>query len=179
MRKILTTVLMVMMVMVCGICSAQIAEADLNIGGVYIGQSMDEIVAKYGEPVRTVSTPPVGKAYVFIVDGSEIAVAPNIKKKVIGISISENSNLTLLSGIGLYAPIDSIIKTYGEPDFSRVAWKTEKGNITHFGYRTLERKSLELDGLTVYNELIFVIDTNDNVSRISVNTVFPQSAVMP
>ena len=52
MRKFLVAMLMSMMVMVCGVCSAQITEADLNIGGIYYGQSINEIVEKYGDPVR-------------------------------------------------------------------------------------------------------------------------------
>ncbi|MDY6291191.1 MAG: hypothetical protein SPL86_06880 [Succiniclasticum sp.] len=181
MRRILMAMLMSVMVMVCGICSAQITEKDLNIGGIYIGQSMDEIVAKYGNPIRKEPWGAKGNAYVFVINGSEIAITLSKDRDVCGFSIKGNSKLILPSGIGLYASMDSIIKTYGQPDFNKVVARTDRGNIIHFGYKTPERKySPDLDNSPmIYDMITFIIDVNNNISSIFVSTEVVSDVVMP
>ena len=117
MRKILMAMLMSLMIMVCGICSAQITEADLNIGGIYYGQSMNEVVAKYGNPVRKVITPPAGHRLVFLVDNSEIELRIDKKNsQVFEALITGNSLLKTKAGVYLGASVDNILNVYGTPD---------------------------------------------------------------
>lgn len=117
MRKFLVAMLMSMMVMVCGVCSAQITEADLNIGGIYYGQSINEIVEKYGDPVRKVVTPPAGHRFVFLVDDSEVELRIDSKNgQIFEALITGDSLLKTKAGIYLKDSVDDMLNIYGAPD---------------------------------------------------------------
>ena len=95
-------------------CFASIKDSDLEIGGLYYGQSMDEIVNKYGDSIRTVITPPVGKEFVFLINDSEATIRPE-DGKVIKVTISGNSKLDTLKGIKIGSTFKETVATYGEP----------------------------------------------------------------
>ena len=175
MRRILMAMLMSVMVMVCGICSAQITEKDLNIGGIYIGQSMDEIVEKYGDSIRRESIPPLTKAFVFV---------PSLEtKKFCGFYINNDSKLTLPSGIGLHMPMDLIFRAYGEPDNYKVTKGNEWGykDRFHLTYKTTERMIYSDTGSSrpVYDELVFTCDENKKIIRIDGNMLSAVKVEMP
>ena len=114
-KTMVVTVLSVVMMMFSAVGFAQISEEDLNIGGIYFGQSMDEIVAKYGDSIRTLQGVPVGRRYVFLVDGSEIIISPG-KGKAGTLMIEGDSKLLTNKGIGLQSTLDDVINVYGTPD---------------------------------------------------------------
>ena len=101
---------------VSSVCFASITNADLEIGGIYYGQSMNEIVNKYGDSIRTIVTPPVGKEFVFLVNDSEATIRPE-DGKVIKVTISGNSKLDTLKGIKIGSTFKETIALYGEPTF--------------------------------------------------------------
>lgn len=108
-----------MLVMMTATCFAQITFDDLKIGGVYVGQPMEEVLEKYGEPVEITVFAPKGDLYHFKDEnGSEIKVArlsPSANY-VISISLTGSSRIFTSAGIGLGSKVDDIISVYGTPD---------------------------------------------------------------
>lgn len=116
-----------MLVMMTATCFAQITEEDLNIGGIYYGQPMEEVVAKYGEPVRKEPRAPKGYDPVFIVNGSEMVIR-FFEEKVVFAS----GKLKTPAGIMAGASVNDIISIYGKPDsFDEI----DKG-LLHIEYYT-------------------------------------------
>ena len=124
------TMLSVVMMMFSAVCFAQITEEDLNIGGIYYGQSMDEIVAKYGDSIRTLQGIPVGRRFVFLVDGSEIIITPG-KGTAGTLMIEGGSKLLTNKGIGLQSTLDDVINVYGTPDSDKFDTMYQIRNISY------------------------------------------------
>lgn len=103
------------LVMMTATCFAQITKEDLNIGGIYIGQPLEEVVAKYGDSVRKEPHAPKGYDLIFMIDGSEIRVFP-IQGQVVSFSLNDNSKLNTSAGISIGMSLDDIKNAYGNPD---------------------------------------------------------------
>ena len=118
-------------------CHAQITEADLNIGGIYLGQPMADVIKKFGQPVRRVSTPPAGSAPVFRCGNSEIVVKG--RETVRSAHTLSGNDCFTTAGIGIGSTYDEVIKTYGKADSDSfithpnvtqhyISYKIPKGN---------------------------------------------------
>ena len=119
--KKLCFVIMTVLVMITTTCFAQVTVKDLNIGGIYIGQPIDEFIQSYGNPKSRMDTPPKGFDFVYSFDGSKLFVRPDnfaLENALVSRIIVEgliNSNLVMSSGIKLDSTIEDVLKVYGEP----------------------------------------------------------------
>lgn len=127
--------------MLSGICYAEIKESDLNIGGIYCGMPFEEVLKRFGEPVRAGNFGGMRrKYYIFNHDGAEFAVTlmmydangkpvydydgkGNPVVAMVGISNGTTfylkgpgSRMLTAAGIGLGSTYDEVIKAYGKPD---------------------------------------------------------------
>ena len=131
-------------------CYAQISESDLNIGGIYYGQTMEDVVKKLGQPVRRESTPPAGSAPIFRCGNSEIMVRSNANG-VFAVFIRQGNDLFTAGGIGIGSSYDEVIKVYGKPDSE---------SVNRIEYYVPKGKTARL-------ELIFFINSNRIVNGMS------------
>lgn len=117
-KTMVVTVLSVVMMMFSAVCFAQITEEDLNIGGIYPGQPLEEVVVKFGQP-RIVQRPPIGYNFYFKIGDGDVLIqlTTNNKDGIIRVvNVLKNTGMTLPTGIGVGATEEDIIKVYGEPD---------------------------------------------------------------
>ena len=148
MKCLLLTLLITMMMSFS--CYAQISESDLNIGGIYYGQTMEDVVKKLGQSVRRERTPPAGSAPVFRCGNSEIMVRFDRSNRVSLVLILRGNDLFTPRGIGVGSTYDEVIKTYGKPD-------EEKSSYVKYCIPK---------GKTARTELIFWINTDRIVRTI-------------
>ena len=140
-KKVFMSALLLGTLMLSGICYAEIKESDLNIGGIYCGMPFEEVLKRFGEPVRAGNFGGMRrKHYIFNHDGAEFAVTlmmydANGKPvydydgkgspvvAFVGISNGSvyflkgpGSRMLTAAGIGLGSTYDEVIKAYGKPD---------------------------------------------------------------
>lgn len=105
-------------------CYAKITVEDLNIGGIYYGQSETDVVKNFGQPVRKESIPPHGNADVFKRNSSEITVGFAWKNQseryVYRVNVKSGNELLTASGIGIGSTYNDVINTYGQGDVDTV-----------------------------------------------------------
>ena len=118
-KKLLMTVVVLVAVMASVSCYAKITKADLNIGGIYYGQSEADVIKKLGEPVRREPTPPAGSAPVFKYGNAEIMVR-FYKSPVWGVHLISGDGVYTAAGIGIGSSYDDVIKAYGQADIDSV-----------------------------------------------------------
>ena len=68
-RKLFMSAIVTAMMLVTTTCFAQISVSELNIGGVYIGQPVSEVIDRFGEP-SSKGTSNTGEAYFWLARGS-------------------------------------------------------------------------------------------------------------
>lgn len=140
-KKVFMSALLLGTLMLSGICYAEIKESDLNIGGIYCGMPFEEVLKRFGEPVRAGNFGGMRrKHYIFNHDGAEFAVTlmmydangkpvydydgkGNPVVAFVGISDHHvfylkgpGSRMLTAAGIGIGATYDEVIKAYGKPD---------------------------------------------------------------
>ena len=117
-KKLFLVFVMMVSVMVSAVCYAQISKEDLNIGGIYFGQPMSDVINKLGAPVRRISTPPAGSAPVFRYGNNEIGVRGSEKSPVRGVWVvtGNGDGLFTSRGITVGSTYDEVIKAYGKAD---------------------------------------------------------------
>lgn len=92
-----------------------ITRADLNVGGIYIGQNYNDVVASYGQPAESDLLPGGHGEYYHIYkkDGKEVFTI--IEKNIVtNIEINDNAYATK-AGIAVGATADDVKKAYGTP----------------------------------------------------------------
>lgn len=94
----------------------KIKKEDLNIGGIYMDQSMSEVFARYGKPDRVEHAVPVGRICIYNINGGELRVSATSaeeKGTVEGVTITRNTGLATKAGIKVGSNAEEVIKVYG------------------------------------------------------------------
>lgn len=181
-RKVFMSALLLGTLMLSGICYAEIKESDLNIGGIYCGMPFEEVLKRFGEPVRAGNFGGMRrKTYIFIHDGAEFAVTLMMYDEkgnpvydydgkgqpvvaMVGIIRDGStffikkpgSHFLTAAGIGLGSTYDEIINAYGKPDED---YFTPRGGFVE--YYTIINKKMEQRRF-----LKFGLDENKRVDSI-------------
>ena len=144
MKKFLVMMIFMVTMLVSVSCYAQISEADMNIGGIYYGQSMEDVIKMFGQPIRKEPCPPHGSADVFKHNGSEISVRfawrTQSERYVSSVNLKSGSGFLTASGIGIGSTYNDVIKAYGKADLDtsiqnpnavmhNLKYKIPKGNM--------------------------------------------------
>ena len=114
-------VIVATLVMVTSTCFAQITMQDLNIGNLYIGQPMSDVIKIYGEPIDKEPSPPKLVSYIYKFDTEKVYVSPAndfVKDaEIVQICIEGfyNKYFVMNSGIGLGSTMEDVLSVYGEP----------------------------------------------------------------
>ena len=58
-RRLIAAALLTISLATTGICFA-FDQSDMNIGGIYLGQPMADVIAMYGQPIAKEPLPPKG-----------------------------------------------------------------------------------------------------------------------
>ncbi len=117
MKKIVSIVLLLVTAFaVSGTCCA-IDKEDLSIGGIYYGQPLSEVISMLGQPVDKKLGAPLGRSYLFIVNGANVWVSTSGRDDsggVAGIRTEGDSGLTTKAGIRYGSTIEEVKRVYGE-----------------------------------------------------------------
>ena len=131
-----------------------ITKEDLNVGGIYFGQKVSEIVARYGQPVKTVPRAPKGLDYVFSGEAGQFTVSPEFSSSegeiVKGMIIKEGCGLATSRGIRIGATREEVKAVYGSPD---------RESMNFISYMVLRPETIS--GSVVYNPVILVFNINE------------------
>ena len=159
-KKVFMSVLLLGILMLSGICYAEIKESDLNIGGIYCGQPIGDVIAKYGQPVEKRPGAPKGMIYTFISNGQKIRVSD--KGEVSGVSVSGNGDIATKAGIKVGSTLEDVVKIYGTPsyDYSSNSYSP----LRNIGYKTYAPTSW---GGKYELTLGFSLDANNKVDSFS------------
>jgi hypothetical protein len=119
-RKSFISAIVTAIMLVTATCFAQIPVSELNIGGVYIGQPVSEVLKRFGEPAEK-GPSNTGEAYFWYVSGSKkykliVQSSGDRSGHVVVASAGIGSDLLTKAGIGAGASLASIKAIYGEPD---------------------------------------------------------------
>ena len=111
-RKLIMTVTVAVMTLATATCFAMISKSDLEIGGIYYGQPISEVVRIFGQPEWRKPN------FIKFRHGSiNIFITPSGSDTVIQASITGGKhNLKTKAGIGVGATLDDLRAVYGEPD---------------------------------------------------------------
>lgn len=125
MKRVLVLVMFIVSLLAMSVtCYAEIALEDLNIGGIYYGQSEEDVVEKLGQSVRKEPIPPHGNGDVFKRNGSEISIAfawkNQTERYVYRIEVKSGNEFITPAGIGIGSTYDDVIKTYGRGDVDTI-----------------------------------------------------------
>ena len=115
-RKFIVSVVVAVLTMVATTCFAKVSMSDLNIGGIYFGQSWSEVVAKYGQPIRQEPNAPKGYFDVFRYGNSTFRVLKSKNETIVKMGTDEGCPLATKAGIGIGSTLSDIKSAYGEPD---------------------------------------------------------------
>ena len=157
-----------------GTCFA-IEESDLNIGGIYLGQPIKEVVAKMGKPVSKEKLKDIDFGYTtklankryeygFVKNGAKFTViADKNVKGVIVNKTAEAAGLATKAGISLGASGDDVLKAYGTP-----LWDDRGGFIDESLSRIMRyRKRINGDE----EQLLFRFDFDLNGKLVHMNYI--------
>lgn len=119
MKRVLMLIMFIVSLLAMSItCHANITVSDLNIGGIYYGQSEEDVVQNLGQSVRKVPIPPHGNGDIFKRNGSEVCIAFGWKNQTeryaYRIHVKQGNEFVTASGIGIGSTYDDVIKTYGQ-----------------------------------------------------------------
>jgi hypothetical protein len=125
MKKLLAAFVMIMMLGISTVCFAEIAEADLVLGGLYPGQPWSEVIAMYGNPSWEQRLPNRTTGYVYEKpDGQFLLQKEN--EVLVHITVTTNRAMVTTRGISIGASRDDVIRAYGSPDRSEKAQMYEE-----------------------------------------------------
>ena len=181
-RKVFMSALLLGTLMLSGVCYAGIKEADLNIGGIYCGMPFEDVLKRFGEPVRAGNYGGMRRKYhIFEYDGAEFAVTLMMYDEkgnpvydydgkgqpVVAMVAITNDNSTFflrgpgsrfltVAGIGIGSTYDEVINGYGKPDKD---YFTPRGGFVE--YYTIINEKMEQRRL-----LNFGLDENKRVDSI-------------
>ena len=162
MKKILSIILLLVSVFaVSGTCSA-IEREDLNIGGIFLGQRISEVFARYGQPAEVKHSIPNGRTCIFKINGCELKVSTTSiddTGTVTGVKMTGDTGLAMEAGIKFGSTADEIIKAYGD-NASEC-----KPEARDFGVKGLAY-SITLKTKSKYDTCFFFLDKDKKVIGI-------------
>ena len=113
MRKIL--LITMLLLSFASIAFAKISDEHFAIGGIYVGQSISQVKAIYGEPVKTNGFQDF-KIFEYAKNDTEFNIG--FKSNIVDyVSVAGNNGIATADGIKVGSAKEDIIKTYGQPDF--------------------------------------------------------------
>ena len=112
-KKLFMSAMVLAMTLGTANCFAQISKSDLNIGGIYYGQPLSEVVRMLGQPEWR--KPNFIK---FSYGSVNIFITPSESQTAVSAAsvTGGNPNLKTNAGIGTGATLDDLKAAYGEPD---------------------------------------------------------------
>ena len=157
-----------------GTCFA-IEESDLNIGGIYLGQPIKEVVAKMGKPVSKEKLKDIDFGYTtklankryeygFVKNGAKFSVIAD--KNVKGVTVNktaEAAGLATKAGITLGSSDEDVLKAYGKPMWDAKDNLLDKSLSRILWYRKLINEDEE--------QLLFRFDFDLNGKLVHMNYI--------
>lgn len=114
-RRLIAAALLTISLATTGICFA-FDQSDMNIGGIYLGQPMADVIAMYGQPIAKEPLPPKGINFVFVKNGGKFRVGDvDTVNRVTVRADSAAAGLATKAGIKLGSTVDDIFNAYGTP----------------------------------------------------------------
>lgn len=147
MRKIFSLVLVLLMIAGFSVCQATISADSLNAGGVYVGQSMSDVVSIYGQPTSK-----------FKEDGNDnLQDTYTWKNEKIGLTVLFFRGIAYEIRVsnGISTP-DGIHAGMSVSDVKRVLGTPDKETEPNKAYRM--RQVLDYRDSTKVNGILFVIE---------------------
>ena len=113
-KKLFLSAMVLAVILETAACFAQISKSDLNIGGIYYGQPLSELVRMLGQPEWR--KPNFIK---FKYGSSNIFITPSDTQDTVIQAIFSNGrhDLKTKAGIGYGSTLADIKAAYGEPDY--------------------------------------------------------------
>ena len=117
-KKLVMTVITMLAITTTGTCFA-ISKADFVIGNIYLGQPLNEVIAKYGQPVHQDQSNEYPRYY-FIKEGKSkwflVDTMPTGDKSVLSVALNGDIKLATKAGIRMGSTGAELKKAYGEPN---------------------------------------------------------------
>ena len=114
-RKLFMSALVLTMTLATATCFAMIPRSELNIGGVYMGMSLSDLINMFGQPIKKEPRPPKGYLYVFQNGNTTFIVIPENGHIVTHAAFS-NGSMATKAGITIGSTLADVKAVYGEPD---------------------------------------------------------------
>lgn len=117
-KRIIMTVITMLAIAATGTCFA-VSKEDFVIGNIYLGQPFNEVIAKYGQPVRQEQSNGYSRYY-FINDGNSkwflVDTTPAGDKSVLSVGLNGDIKIATKAGIRIGSTGAELKNAYGEPD---------------------------------------------------------------
>lgn len=114
-RRLIAAALLTISLATTGTCFA-FDQSDMNIGGIYLGQPMADVIAMYGQPIAKEPFPPKGIDFIFVKNGGKFRVGDvDTVNRVTVRADSAAAGLATKAGIKLGSSVDDIFNAYGTP----------------------------------------------------------------
>ena len=140
-----------------GTCLA-FQKSDMNIGGIYLGQSIEDVIARTGEPVNIRPFSSKKSRYDFVKNGAKFSViASDIVESVIVKDTATAPNLATAAGIKHGSSVADVLKAYGKPWDDVKSSTSDPSGSRLITYRNIIKKGKE------DQRFIFGFDKNDKV----------------
>lgn len=156
-----------------GTCFA-IEESDLNIGGIYLGQPIKEVIAQIGKPIAKEKLKDKEFGYIelahkrykydFVKNGAKFTVIAD--KNVKGVTVNktaEAAGLATKAGITLGSSDEDVLKAYGKPMWDAKDGLLDKSLSRILWYRKLINEDEE--------QLLFRFDFDLNGKLVHMNYI--------
>jgi len=136
MKRFVISLFLLLGLVLPSICLAKITTDAMCIGGISYGQSMDDVVAKYGDSIETIRiNNPKGYKFVFSAGDGTTFLLRAKDGKVVDLCVYDKSNFRTPYGIAIGSSFQDVIRMYGNPDevtdqpeysFTRLSYYTDK-----------------------------------------------------
>ena len=114
-RRLIAAALLTISLATTGTCFA-FDQSDMNIGGIYLGQPMADVIAMYGQPIAKEPSAPKGLSLIFVKNGGKFRVGDvDTVNRVTVRADSAAAGLATKAGIKLGSTVDDIFNAYGTP----------------------------------------------------------------
>ena len=114
-KKLITSVISVLMIIVTSTCFAQISVDEFVIDKIYLGQPWSEFINTYGQRSFESMNPNRRMAYVYNVKGGQFLVE-KYNEHISFIAVPTNKFMSTKKGIRIGSTTDELLNAYGRPD---------------------------------------------------------------
>lgn len=116
MKTLLVSAVMLLALAMSETGFAQISKSEINIGGIYGGCTLSEIINRFGQPVNKTDRAPKGYIYTFRSGNSVFSVDIIGTGPIEGMKVRQGRDLLTKAGVGIGSSLADIKAVYGEPD---------------------------------------------------------------